>query len=147
MYGVPNPPVRYPRTGLKRNVRRSLKRHSGKKASGEKHKVCLYLSRDMHPISPVFINLIFETVNGSCVDRIKRKAVPVIYNTAVEKMLTYCCFEVWFFQLEIMSSSYQLIYQLQINVPTMGRIQSILYKPWSYLHAFDGISYSVFQFL
>ena len=50
----------------------------------------------MHPISPVFINLIFETVNGSCVDRIKRKTVPVIYDTTVEKMLTYCCFEVWF---------------------------------------------------
>ena len=45
-------------------------------------------------------------------------------------MLTYCCFEGWFFQLEIMSSSYQIIINLLSNVPTMGRIHSILYKPY-----------------
>ena len=108
--------------------------------------VCLYFSRDMHPISPTFINLIFKTVDGSCVYDIKRKAVQVTYNTAIEKMLTHCYFEGWFFQLEIMSSNLLNFYQLQINVPMMGLINSILYKPCSYLHAFNDISYSVFQF-
>ena len=60
------------------------------KATGEKHIiVCLYFSRKIHPISPTFTKLILKTVNGSCVDDIKRKAVPVIYNTVIEKMLTY----------------------------------------------------------
>ena len=99
-----------------------------KKAAGEKHIVCLYLSRDIHSIFPTFIKLIFKTVNGSYVGEMKRKAVPVIYNTIIEKMLMYCCFEEWFFQLEIV---FQLpnYYRLQINVPTMGRIHSIPYKP------------------
>ena len=48
-----------------------------KKATCEKHMVSLYFSRDIHPISPTFIKLLFETVNGSCVHDIKRKAVLV----------------------------------------------------------------------
>ena len=80
-----------------------------KKATGEKHTVCLYFSRDIHPIFPTFSKLIFKTVNGICVDDIKRKAVSVIYNMVIGKMLTYCCFEGWHFQLEIMSFSYRII--------------------------------------
>ena len=72
-----------------------------KKTTGQKHiettreknVVCLYFSRDMHPILPTFIKLIFKTVNRSCDNNIKKKAVPVIYNTVIENMLTYCCFE------------------------------------------------------
>ena len=65
----------------------------GKKATGDKHRFCLCFSQDIHPISPTFIKLLFKTVTGSCVDDIERKAVPVIYNTVIEKMLTYCSFE------------------------------------------------------
>ena len=72
-----------------------------KKTTGQKHiettreknVVCLYFSRDIHPIFPTFIKLIFKTVNRSCDNNIKKKAVPVIYNTVIENMLTYCCFE------------------------------------------------------
>ena len=60
------------------------------KKAGKKHIICLYFSRDIHPMSPTFIRLNFKTVNGGCVDDIKRRAVPIIYNTAIEKMLTYC---------------------------------------------------------
>ena len=79
-----------------------------KKATGEKHIVCLYFSCNMHPISPTFIKLIFKTVNGSSVHDIKRKAIPVIYNTVNEKSLPYFCFGGLFFQLEIMFSSYRI---------------------------------------
>ena len=48
--------------------------------------VCLYFSRDIHPIFPTFIKLIFKAVNENCVDDIKRYAVPVIYNLDIEKM-------------------------------------------------------------
>ena len=58
------------------------------KTTGEKHIVCLYFSRDIHPIFPRFIKLIFKAVNESCVADIKREAVPVIYNLGIEKMLT-----------------------------------------------------------
>ena len=60
------------------------------KATGEKHIiVCLYFSRKIHPISPTFTKLILKTVNGSLRWRHQKKAVPVIYNTVIEKMLTY----------------------------------------------------------
>ena len=47
------------------------------KTTGEKHIVCLYFSRDIHPIFLTFIKLIFKAVNESLVDDIKREAVPV----------------------------------------------------------------------
>ena len=75
------------------------------KTAGEKYIVCLYFSRDMQSIFPTFIKLIFKAINGSCAGDTKRKAVPVIYNTVFEKMLTYCWFK-GLFQLKIMSSSY-----------------------------------------
>ena len=51
-----------------------------KKRTGQNLIVCLYFPRDIYPISLTFIKLIFKIVNGMCVDDIKRKAVPVIYN-------------------------------------------------------------------
>ena len=72
---------------------------SQKKTTGEKHIVCLYFSREIHPIFPTFIKFIFKGINGSHVDDIKRQAVLVIYNTVIEKMLACCCIEGWLFQL------------------------------------------------
>ena len=69
----------------------------------------LYFWRYIHFISPTFLKLIFKTVNGSCVDNIIRKAASVFYISVIEKNLTYCCFEGWFFQFEIMSSSYEIM--------------------------------------
>ena len=76
---VPNPPLDTPdRTQTERTqvTKKTLK----KKGTGKNLIVCLYFSRDKHPISLTFVKLIFKTVNGMCVGGIKRKAFPVIYN-------------------------------------------------------------------
>ena len=79
-----------------------------KKATGDKHIICLFFSSDIYLISPTFIKLIFKTVNGSCDNDIKRKAVPVIYNTVIEKLECFVVLKGGFFQHEIMYSSYRI---------------------------------------
>ena len=56
------------------------------KATGEKHIiVCLYFSRKIHPISPTFTKLILKTVNGSCVDDIKRRLFQLFTTQLLKK--------------------------------------------------------------
>ena len=84
-------------------------RNKNKKMKQEKH-ITFYTFDATYILSPQhFSSLFFKTVNGSCVDNIIRKAASVFYISVIEKNLTYCCFEGWFFQLEIMSSSYQIM--------------------------------------
>ena len=78
-----------------------------KKPTGEKH-ICLYFSCDIHPILPTFIKLTFKTVHEVALTTSKGRLFQ-LFTTVIEKMLTYCCFEGWFFQLEIMPLSYRII--------------------------------------
>ena len=73
------------------------------KKAGEKYIVCLYFSRDVHPMSPTFIKLIFKTVNESCVDDIKRRAVPAFYDTAIKNFWCIVDLKGGFFNLKLCS--------------------------------------------
>ena len=84
-----------------KTLRKKEQVKSIKKTTGEKHRVSLYFSRDIHPIFPKFLKLIFKAVNANCVDDIKRKPLPVIYNSIMEQMLSIMVLKGGFFNLKL----------------------------------------------
>ena len=90
--------------------------------------VCLNFSRDIHPIFPTFIKFIFKAVNGTCIDDIKRNALPVIYNRVIEKCRRIVVLKGGFFNLKLSPLVMELLSTTN-KCSNNGHIHSILYKP------------------